>query len=230
MWTVDEMAPGTAHRFTAALLAVATATSVAVATGPVRTASASTCPDVEVVFARGTNEVPGLGTVGQAFTASLAPQLKGRSLGTYAVNYPASYNFLATADGANDAAAHIAEVIARCPTTELVIGGFSQGAAAVAMLAGVPPLGDLVGDLGSAPPLPVEIAARVVAVAVFGNPSARFGAPLSAAGTFAGRAVDICTLGDPVCSQSGADRSAHSAYDSPDVTGRAAGYVAQFLT
>jgi len=35
-------------------------------------ASADDCPDVEVIFARGTNEPPGLGRVGDAFVDSLA--------------------------------------------------------------------------------------------------------------------------------------------------------------
>src|SRR5262249_952704 len=38
---------------------------------PVPFASAQPCPDVEVVFARGTGEPPGVGLVGQAFVDSL---------------------------------------------------------------------------------------------------------------------------------------------------------------
>jgi hypothetical protein len=47
-------------------------------------ASAGPCPDVEVVFARGTNEPPGLGNVGQAFIDSLRSQVAGRSVEAYA--------------------------------------------------------------------------------------------------------------------------------------------------
>ncbi|WP_459975088.1 cutinase family protein, partial [Mycobacterium sp. MUNTM1] len=44
-------------------------------------ASAAPCPDIEVTFARGTNEPPGVGGVGQAFIDSLRSQIGGRSLG-----------------------------------------------------------------------------------------------------------------------------------------------------
>jgi len=47
------------------------------------------------VFARGTSEPAGIGRVGQAVADTLEPQLGGRTLGTYAVTYPATYDFLA---------------------------------------------------------------------------------------------------------------------------------------
>src|SRR5262245_62418158 len=72
---------------------------------PIGVASADDCPDVEVVFARGTNDAPGLGNVGDAFVGALRDKVGGRSVGAYAVNYPASFDFLAAADGANDASA-----------------------------------------------------------------------------------------------------------------------------
>ena len=137
---------------------------------PAGVARADDCPDVEVIFARGTGEPPGIGRVGQAFADALAPQLGGRTMDTYGVNYPASLNFLAAASGANDAAARIADMGGRCPQTTLVLGGFSQGAAAVSMLAGVPPVGQRIGSIGSAAPLPPAAAGQVAAVAVFGNP------------------------------------------------------------
>lgn len=211
-----------------AALAVALA-AVAVILLPAAPAAADDgCPDIEVIFARGTGEPPGPGRVGQAFADALAGQLGGRSLGVYGVNYPASLNFLAAASGANDAAARIADMGARCPQTRLVLGGFSQGAAAVSMLAGVPPVGDRIGSIGSAAPLPPDAVGQVAAVAVFGNPGARFGSPLSTAGAFAGRAIDLCVPGDPICSN-GRDRSAHSAYELPPVPQQAAGFVAGFL-
>ena len=57
-------------------------------------AAAAPCPDVEIVFARGTTEPPGVGGIGQAFVDSLRSQLGGRSVGVYAVNYPASRDFV----------------------------------------------------------------------------------------------------------------------------------------
>ncbi|MCX6481766.1 MAG: cutinase family protein, partial [Mycobacterium sp.] len=55
-------------------------TAVALLRGPigVPAASANPFPNVEVIFARGTNEAPGLGFVGQVFVDSLRSQLPGR--------------------------------------------------------------------------------------------------------------------------------------------------------
>src|SRR4051812_34519534 len=109
----------------ASMAALSILTPVAVAPA----AQADPCPDVEVVFARGTSEPIGIGRVGQALADSLQAQLGGRTVGTYAVNYPATYDFLGAADGAADATAHIAATAAACPSTRFVLGGYSQGAA-----------------------------------------------------------------------------------------------------
>lgn len=197
----------------------------AVIAAPIPSAVADPCPDIELVFARGTGEPPGMGRVGDALVATLAPLLDGRTLGTYAVNYPASLNFLTTSAGADDARGHIAWMAGACPGTRIVLGGFSQGAAVVSMLAGVPPVGDRVGSIGSAPPLAPDLTDRVAAVAVFGNPGARFGSALSSTGQFAGRAIDLCSQGEPICSE-GRDRSAHSNYEMPPYPDQAAGFIA----
>ena len=143
----------------------------------------------------------------------------------YPVNYAASYNFLTTADGANDARDHIAWMADQCPKTRIVLGGFSQGAAAVSMLAGVPPLGDRIGDFGSAPELDPVLAQRVAAVAVFGNPGIRFNVPLSSTGQFAGLGDRLCSPGDPVCTVGGRDRLAHRRLRAPPYPGQAAGFI-----
>ena len=167
-----------------------------------------------------------MGRVGDALLAALQPALGSRSVDAYAVNYPASYNFLTTADAANDARDHIVAMADQCPATRLVLGGFSQGAAAVSMLAGVPPVGQRIGNFGSAPALDPGLAGKVAAVAVFGSPGNRFGTPLSSTGLFAGRAIDLCSPGDPVCTVGGRERAAHSDYESPPYPGQAAGFVA----
>ncbi len=213
------------RRVLAAICAAATAPIAAAVVLPVPTAAAQPCPDVEVVFARGTSEAPGVGRVGQAFANALGAQLGGLSVGTYGVNYPASYDFLYTADGANDATNRIAVMAQQCPGTRIVLGGYSQGAAVVDMLAGVPPLGNKLGDIGSAPPLPGSLSSNVAAVAVFGNPATKFGNPVSASGSFAGKAIDLCANGDPICSD-GRNPFAHTNYESSPSIAQAAGFAA----
>jgi cutinase len=206
---------------TAAVVCAATAFAVA------PSATADPCPDIEVIFARGTHDAPGLGNPGQAFADSLRGLVGGRTLTTYAVNYPASYDFLAAADGANDAAARIATMAASCPSTKLVLGGYSQGAAVVDMLAGIPPLGNKIGEIGSAPPLSSNLVPNVAAVAVFGNPATKFSNPITSS-VFGGRAIDLCKDGDPICSR-GRNPFAHSDYVSAGLTNQAASFVAGII-
>src|SRR5690242_9209184 len=210
-------------------LAAITAAVVCAATplADAPSATADPCPDIEVIFARGTNDAPGLGNPGQAFADTLRGLVGGRTMTTYAVNYPASYDFLAAADGANDAAARIATMAAACPSTKLVLGGYSQGAAVVDMLAGVPPLGNKIGDIGSAPPLASNLVPKIAAVAVFGNPATKFSNPITSS-VFGGRAIDLCKDGDPICS-GGRNPFAHSDYVTAGLTDQAANFVAGII-
>jgi cutinase len=210
-------------------VSILTALAATAIPAPPANADIEPCPDVEVIFARGTGEPPGLGRVGDALVATLTPQLGGKRIETYAVNYPASFDFLTTADGANDAAARIVAVLSRCQNAQIVLGGYSQGAAIVDMLANVPPLGDTVGELGSAPPLAPPFADKVTAAAVFGNPAARFGTPLSTVGSFAGKAIDLCNPGDPICSPNGDVVADHKVYEFPPYSEDAAGFAAARL-
>ena len=187
-------------------------------------ASAAACPDVQVVFARGTSEPAGIGRVGQALVDALTPQLGGRTIAAYGVNYPATYDFLGAADGATDATNFINTLVAQCPGTRIVLGGYSQGAAVVDMLAGIPPLGNKIGEVGSAPPLPLDLDNSVAAVAVFGNPSTKFSIPITNS-TFGGRAIDLCADGDPICSD-GRNPFAHTHYESSAFIPQAANYIA----
>ena len=77
-------------------------------------ALADPCPDVEVVFARGTGEAPGVGGIGQAFVDEVRSQVGGRTVAVYPVNYAASSDFgdriqFATSviDGIRDAGTHL---------------------------------------------------------------------------------------------------------------------------
>ena len=84
---------------------------------PPNTWARSGCPDVEVVFARGTDEPPGVGKVGGAFVDSLRRQTK-RNVNAYGVNYPADKDFLAATNGANDASGHVQQMADNCPEHE----------------------------------------------------------------------------------------------------------------
>ena len=218
----------TSLRMSARLAAIAsTLVSAAVAFTVAPSAAAQPCPDIEVVFARGTNDAPGLGRPGQAFADALRSQVGGRTLTTYAVNYPANYDFLAAADGAADATTHISQMALTCPSTRIVLGGYSQGAAVVDMLAGIPPLGNKIGEVGSAAPLPSSLLPNIAAVAVFGNPATKFSNPITRS-VFGGKAIDLCKDGDPICS-GGRNPFAHSDYVSSGLTSQAANYVAGII-
>ena len=185
-------------------------------------AQAQSCPDVEVVFARGTAEPAGPGRVGQAFISDLQDSLAGQSVDVYPVNYPASYDFLQSApQGAGDASAHVQSVAASCPDTSIVLGGYSQGAAVVDLITADP-----AATFGFGQPMPPAVADHVAAVAVFGNPSDKIGRPLTAISPLYGaKTVDLCNGADPVCSN-GDDRAAHSLYVQTGLTDQAADFVA----
>ncbi|UXA09238.1 cutinase family protein [Mycobacterium sp. SMC-2] len=179
----------------------------------------ASCPGVEVVFARGTDEPPGVGKVGGAFVNALRQQT-GKSVGAYGVNYPASKDFLAAADGANDASNHVQQMAGKCPNTKLVLGGYSQGAAVIDIVTAAPLPG-----LGFREPLPAAAADHVAAVALFGNPSGRAGQLMSAlTPEFGGKTIDLCNPGDPICSP-GNRWASHLGYV-PKLTNQAASFVA----
>jgi cutinase len=192
----------------------------------IASAQAAACPDVQVVFARGTGEPEGTGRVGEAFVDALRPLAKGKSIVVYAVNYPATRDFLRAADGANDASLFVQNTATTCPDTKIVLGGYSQGAAVVDIIT--------VADqstLGFAEPMPANVADHVAAVAVFGNPSIRLlGNPLTALSPLYGyKTIDLCNGADPVCSN-GDDVAAHSVYVQSGLATQAAQFVADRLT
>jgi hypothetical protein len=185
---------------------------------PAPTASADPCSDVAVVFARGTHQEPGLGNIGQAFVDSLTSQVGGRSVGVYAVNYPANddYHNSATA-GSDDATAHLQDTVASCPNTKIVLGGYSQGSTVI--------------DLASQA-LPAPVAGHVAAVALFGEPSSGFstmlwgGQPLPVISPlYVGKTISLCAPDDPICS-SGGNIMSHMSYIDAGMVNQAATFAA----
>lgn len=190
------------------------------------TAAAVSCPDVEVVFARGTSSRPGLGTVGTAFVNNLKWKLLGKKVTYYAVNYPASWNFSkSTNAGAVDANKHVQYMAGMCPDTKLVLGGMSQGAGVIDLI--------LIGNrrvwFFTPVPLPEAMVNHVAAVAVFGNPARDIygGGPLTEISPLYGhKTIDLCADGDPYCSK-GRNFFAHFAYPRNGMVDEAATFAAR---
>jgi cutinase len=229
----------------ARFLVAALITTSALLSAPVPVAFAQPCPDVEVVFARGTGEPPGVGGVGQAFVDSLTPHVGSRSVGVYPVNYAASSDFGAGidfartfVDGIRDAGAHIESTAANCPNTRIVLGGYSQGAALAGFVTSAAIPKEVPAEYASyiPKPMPPEVANHVAAVTLFGRPSNQFltenGAPPITIGPlYAPKTIDLCAPDDTICNgaPSAPPTIAHASYLVNGMTGQAADFTASHL-
>lgn len=220
----------------------ALAVSVAALMGPqasglAAAADDSSCSDVEVVFARGTFEAPGVGATGQAFVDALDARLAGKTVDTYGVNYPASLDFQAATTGIADAANKIEAIAANCANTKIVLGGYSQGAAVAGYTTtDTVPAGFALPD-GVSGTLPPAVASHVAAVVLFGTPSDGIlnlvpgdAPPITIGHLFASKTLELCNPGDPICFPGGTDRSAHSAYKTNGAADQAADYTVSALS
>jgi cutinase len=191
--------------------------------------SAEPCPDVEVVFARGTDQAPGVGDVGEDFVDALRARLGAKSVTVYPVDYPATMSFPRAVDGISDAGAHIQQTAAACPKTQMVLGGYSQGAAVMGFVtANQVPDGARVGQ--DLQPMPADVANHVAAVALFGKPASQFMSminqpPVTIGPLYAPKAIEMCVPNDPICSGSG-DFSAHRQYQQAGLIDQAADFSA----
>lgn len=210
--------------------------SIAALMGPQATSIAAadnSCPDVEVVFARGTFEAPGVGATGQAFVDALTARLNGKdTVGVYPVNYPASLDFAQAAAGVADASNEIESLTASCPDTKIVLGGYSQGAAVAGYTTTETVPAGLVLPAGISGPMPLAVATHVAAVVLFGTPADwvvgladRGAPPITIGALYEPKTLELCAPGDPVCSPGGLDRSAHSAYKSNGMADQAAEFA-----
>jgi cutinase len=181
----------------ALVLAVAglIAPAVMPATGYLPSASAA-CPAVEVVFARGRLESPGVGILGNAFISALRSK-SNKNIGTYAVKYPADTEIDI---GANDMSAHIQSMMNNCPDTRLVLGGYSLGAAVTDVVLAVP-----FDFFTFKNPLPPGADQHIAAVALFGNGIA-WVAPISNfSPVYRDRTIELCHGADPICNPADPD-------------------------
>jgi cutinase len=214
---------------------------VAVLTGPSAAkawanAADGPCSNIEVVFARGTNEAAGVGATGQAFVDALNARLPGKTVAVYGVNYPASLDFGRAVDGIADASSRIETIAASCPTTKIMLGGYSQGAAVAGYttMDAVPDGFALPGGITG--PMSPAIASHVAAVVLFGTPDSWFlnlvdhnAPPITIGQLYSPKTLQLCATGDPVCFPGGLDRSAHSSYKSNGMADQAAEFAARQL-
>ncbi|KAL2040195.1 hypothetical protein N7G274_007098 [Stereocaulon virgatum] len=119
----------------------------------------SECKPVTVIFARGTVELGNVGAlVGPPFFNALDQAIGADNVAVQGVPYPASIiGYLEGGDkgGATNAAQLLEQAASQCPDTQIVLSGYSQGAQ--------------VAHLGEQQVSP-EVAARIAAVVVFGDP------------------------------------------------------------
>nr|WP_198345048.1 cutinase family protein [Mycobacterium sp. JS623] len=191
--------------------------------GAVPSASAA-CPAVEVVFARGRLESPGVGVLGNAFISALRSKTN-KNIGVYAVQYPADNQIDV---GANDMSAHIQSMMNNCPDTRLVLGGYSLGAAVTDVVLALP-----FNFFGFKNPLPDGADTHIAAVALFGNGSAWVGPITNFNPLYSERTIELCHGADPICNPADPDTwqdnwPAHlaSAYISAGMANQAADFVA----
>ncbi|VEG52050.1 cutinase [Mycolicibacterium aurum] len=154
-------------------------------------ASAQSCPDAELIFARGRIESPGAGIIGNALISAIRNKTS-KDIDLYAVKYPADTQIDI---GANDMSQRIQYMTANCPDTRLVLGGYSLGAAVTDVVIAVP-----IAAFGFKSPLPDGADRHIAAVALFGNgsqwvgPIANFTNP-----ALRDRIVELCHGDDPIC-------------------------------
>ncbi|MCL6668000.1 MULTISPECIES: cutinase family protein [Streptomyces] len=169
-------------------------------------ASAAPCPDVEVVFARGTGEAPGLGITGTPLVNGLKSALPGKTVSSYAVDYAANFSQTSAGPGATDMTDRVKSIASNCPATAFVLGGYSQGGSVTDIALGIPT------RLGTGRTIPSQLADRVKAVVVFGNPLRLSGRTIaSASDLYGAKAKEFCNTGDPVCGN-GRNSAAHLTY------------------
>ncbi|WP_375488015.1 cutinase family protein [uncultured Mycobacterium sp.] len=195
------------HLLAAAVVA-ASGVSLSVLASAIPSTAADPCPDVQVVFARGTDDPPGVGPTGQAFIDALRPQVGAKSLDVYPVNYPATYDFTnAGKEGIRDASAHVVSMTHDCPNSKMVLGGFSSGAAVMGFVTSAAVPAGI--DPESVPkPMDPEVANHVSSVVLYALPSDKmmnfFGAPPVVIGPlYQAKTITVCAPEDPICSDGG---------------------------
>lgn len=206
---------------TIATTAAVAATGLAVAT-PASAVEApdNACPQLEIIGARGTGQPPGLGIILTPLARQITQQVP-QTVRTIPLDYPATFNYASSVrQGVAEVRRVMTATAAQCADTRFILLGYSQGADVM----GDALAGGAGWDGGSA--LPADLASRVSAVLLFGDPTFTAGEPFNVTdgrasgifprGTgqlsaFADRIQSYCNVNDRFC-QRGTSLAAHLDY------------------
>ena len=164
------MNPSPVLRRLAALAVAGTAGAIVLTALPSPAAavpSSGGCAQVSIITARASTE-----NAGEGITGALVTQVVNASTQTVsraAVSYPATLNNYnnSSLQGINALKTQLTNLVNSCPSTKVVLMGYSQGAHVVGDVLG----GGQGGNLGTATPaIASNISSHVVAVATFGDP------------------------------------------------------------
>ncbi|OIW27750.1 cutinase [Coniochaeta ligniaria NRRL 30616] len=177
-------------------------------TGDTENGLSGPCKSYTVIFARGTTESGNVGTVaGPPFFQALASRVGNGNLAVQGVDYPADIaGFLAGGDatGSKTMASLVQQAMTQCPSSKVVMSGYSQG-------------GQLVHN--AAAQLPASVTANVAAAVIFGDPDNG----TAVQGVPAARTDIICHAGDNICQHGDLILLPHLTY------GQDAGAAADFV-
>ncbi|KAF2684876.1 carbohydrate esterase family 5 protein [Lentithecium fluviatile CBS 122367] len=167
------------------------------------------CKPVTILFARGTTEQGNMGTLaGPPFVQAVGQMVGADQVAVQGIDYPADVaGFLAGGDqgGSTLMAKLVGDVMKACPTTSLVMAGYSQG-------------GQLVHNAASM--LSADETAFVKSAVIFGDPDN--GKPVG--NVPAAQTKVICHKGDLICAGQAVVLAPHLTYSMN--AGEAAKFVA----
>ncbi|KAF2003545.1 carbohydrate esterase family 5 protein [Amniculicola lignicola CBS 123094] len=155
------------------------------------------CAPMTILFARGTTEQGNMGTLaGPPFVQAVGAMMGAGNVAVQGIDYPADIpGFLAGGDAGGSAlmAQMVATVMSACPTTKLVMAGYSQG-------------GQLVHNAASM--LSASQTAFVSSAVIFGDPNN--GQPVG--NVAAANTKVICHNGDLICAGQAVILAPHLTY------------------
>lgn len=198
------------------VVAVLAATGVLVSTSGVAPAGAAECARVTIIGVAGSGQTPGLGDQVDDLVDGIQMRLDraGRSVEVVPLAYPAtdvarSFGLVlfngryrrSVAAGVASLHAAVADVIARCPETVLVLAGYSQGAQVVKEgLGGIDPTSPIAAVVLLADPTRVPDQAGTLRVGETGSSRAGILGPVPIPARFGSRTIDVCAAADFICS------------------------------